>query len=491
LIGDLEELPDGEEIQTGICIIGAGAAGIGIAMEFVGLGLDVMLLESGGLYFEPETQDLARGEINGLSYFALDTARLRYFGGSTNHWGGQSVRLDPEDFARREWVPHSGWPISFDSFAEYIPRAERLCKLTLPAADEPTWELHGGLPAFPFVGGDLQPVLLRFPAEQFSFGSAYRRILEAADDVHCMLHANVLRIDANDAGTAVSGLRLGTLSGKRMRLRAQTYVLAAGGIENTRLMLISGPEGSEPGSPGLANGHDVVGKYFMEHPNYDSGLARISSESSFLARAQQQIGSERLRFDFRLSPEVQQRERILNHSAFLLRKTRPAIGERARRRLMDAVFGSFDLDLQLRVRLEQAPYPESRVTLADETDAFGLPLAKLTLRMGELEARTIAVVQDAFAAALGADGLGRMRVDFDDNQDWMSRADWQYHHCGGTRMHQDARQGVVDSNCRVHGMNNLYVAGSSIFPTAGHANPTMNLLALALRLADHLKDRET
>lgn len=490
MIADLEELADGSELETGIAVIGGGAAGISLALEFVGSGHNVVLLESGGLYFEPETQDLARGLIEGLHYFDLDVARLRFFGGSTNHWAGQSGPLDPEDFLVRDWVPDSGWPIAYAAFAEYLPRAERLCQLTLPPPDDPTWGLHPGLPSFP-MGEDFRPVLLRFPAEPFSFGAVYRRIIEAADDVDCYLHANVLRIDANEAGRAISGLQLGTLSGKRLRLRARTYVLATGGIENSRLLLLSGPEGAPPGSPGLGNGHEVVGRYFMEHPIHDSGLVRINSDTSFLARPRQKVGSERLRFNFALAPEAQRREQILNHGALLVSNTMPSLGERVRRRAMETVFGSFDLDLQLRVRLEHAPYADSRIELADETDAFGLPMAKLSLRLGDLEARTLAVVQESFAGALGAHGLGRMRVDFTAEPDaWLEGVDWVYHHCGGTRMHQDARLGVVDGNCRVHGLANLYIAGSSVFPTAGHTNPTLNLVALALRLADHLKEQD-
>jgi choline dehydrogenase-like flavoprotein len=129
------------------------------------------------------------------------------------------------------------------------------------------------------------------------------------------------------------------------------------------------------------------------------------------------------------------------------------------------------------------------VTLADETDAFGQPRARLSLRMGELETRTVAVVGEFFARALGMADEGRMRIEFDPSDSgWMNEVGWQYHHCGGTRMHSDPRKGVVDANCRVHGLANLYVAGSSVFPTSGHANPTMNLLAFALRLADHLKE---
>lgn len=484
----LNELPDGEVLTASICVIGGGAAGISIAMEFIGSGIDVTVLESGGFEYDDDIHQLTTGENVGLHYYDLDTARLRYFGGSTNHWAGQSCPLEHNDFLPRHWVADSGWPITYAAFAEYLPRAERLCKLTQPPPDGSFWGLREEMPAFPLEEGGFVPVVFRYPEPVFSFGVDYRRILDRAEEIRCLLHANVLRINSDAAGNRVTHLDLATLGGKRLRMEARTVILAAGGIENCRLLLLSGPEGGDRPGPGLGNMHDMVGRFFMEHPNYDTGLVQLTSESRYLADALTSFGSESVRLDFRLSPEQQAQKEILNHSAFLRRVREQDMLDRAWNRISKAVFGSYELLLRLRVRLEHAPSPDSRVTLADQIDVFGQPRARLSLRMGELETRTVQAVSESFARALGLAEQGRMRIEFDPaDTGWMSEVGWQYHHCGGTRMHADPRKGVVDANCRVHGLANLYVAGSSIFPTSGHANPTVNLLAFALRLADHLK----
>jgi choline dehydrogenase-like flavoprotein len=479
MLVDLNAMDDGAVIRADVGIIGAGAAGIAMALQFLGDGLHVALIESGGLDYEADTQALYEGVVTGLDYFALDTARLRYFGGSTNHWGGQSMPLQPIDFAARDWVPSSGWPVSYDVFTRYLPRAEPLCRLTLAAAGQEVWEPGPEMPDLPLDDTGFEPVLLRYPRPEFSFGSIHRRTIEQAVFVRCYLHANATGFATDPDRRRITSVSLASLDGRRATLVADKFVLATGGIENCRLLLAAD----------LGNEHDQVGRYVMEHPNYDTGLVRIV-ETPYLSRARTEIDTQEVRFDSQLSPEAQAEAGILNHSVFLLPQDRGPTGRVGRLwdRLTDRVVGPEEHSYKLRVRLEHAPNPDSRITLIDETDALSMPRVALDYRFGPLEARTVEHVCDAFASAVGMADLGRMQVGFDPASDWEANVGWQYHHCGGTRMSADPRHGVVDVNCRVHGIDNLYVAGSSIFPTAGHANPTMNLLAFAIRLADHLKE---
>jgi len=481
MLVDLNALDEGATIEADVGIIGAGAAGIAMALELMSDGLDVALIESGGLEYDAAAQALYDGAVTGLVYFPLDSARLRYFGGTTNHWGGQSVPLQPIDFVARDWIPESGWPIDFDEFARYLPRAEHLCQLTTAAAGQDVWGLGERMPDFPLEGTGFEPVLLRFPRPAFSFGDVHRRTLERAERVRTYLHANAIGFEAGPDARRIDGIPLASLDGRRATLRADTYVLATGGIENCRLLLAAG----------LGNAHDQVGRFVMEHPNYDTGRVRMVP-TEYLGRANPYravLGTQSVRFDAQLGPEAQAEAGILNHSVYLLPLDEEPSGRAGRLwdRLTDRVVGPEEHDYALRVRLEHAPDPESRITLTDETDALGMPRVALHYRLGPLETRTVAHVCDAFAQALGAADLGRMQVDFDPGSDWPADVGWQYHHCGGTRMSADPRRGVVDADCRVHGIDNLYVAGSSVFPTAGHANPTMNLLAFAIRLADHIK----
>jgi choline dehydrogenase-like flavoprotein len=477
MLADLTSLDDGATIGADVAIIGAGPAGITLAMELLGTGLEVALIESGGLDYEDDTQVLYDGDVTGLIYFPLDSARLRYLGGSSNHWDGQSVPLQPIDFIHRPWVPLSGWPIAYEEYARYLPRAEPYCRLTLVEAGQSVWEPGPEIPAFPLGGGGFRPVMLRFPDPTFSFGSIYRRALERAERLSCYLHANAVGFETDPMRRHIAGVRLASLEGRQATLRAATYVLATGGIENCRLLLATG----------IGNDRDQVGRCVMEHPNYDTSLVRLTW-NDYLSRPRQTIGTEVVRLDAQLTPEVQTELQILNHTMFLRRAGEaPGRIERIWDRLAEQVTGPGEAEYSLRIRLEQAPDPDSRITLAEGTDALGMPRVALDYRLGGLEARTVGQVLEAYARAIGAADLGRMQIDFDPDSDWTADVGWQYHHCGGTRMSDDPATGVVDRNCRVHGVDNLYVAGSSIFPTAGHANPTMNLLAFTVRLADHIQ----
>jgi len=261
--------------------------------------------------------------------------------------------------------------------------------------------------------------------------------------------------------------------------------LATGGLENSRLLLTSGPDGDLPGGwPDLGNENDVVGRYFMEHPNFDTGEVDIGG-AAYLQEPNREFSLQRVRMDSQLLPGIQERENILNHSVFLVGR-RQSGGWISR--WWNRIFGSDASAYALRVRLEQAPDPDNRITLTGETDALGVRRLKLSLNVGALETRTVDIVSRYFARAVGLADIGRMRLDFDPSgTGWAAEAGWQYHHYGGTRMHDNPQLGVVDADCRVHGVENLFIAGSSVFPTGGHANPTLNLVALAIRLGDHIK----
>jgi choline dehydrogenase-like flavoprotein len=215
-----------------------------------------------------------------------------------------------------------------------------------------------------------------------------------------------------------------------------------------------------------------------------------------------------------LSPELQQRGATLNYSCNVLRtswadyylhadraattndSTLREIGEAIRnvwRNLTDASKGALglgdsDIFYKIVTTQEQAPNPDSRVLLAEARDAFGVPLASLHWQLTELDRHTIKVALGAIAQEFGASNLARIQIPHDFTvEPWPSYMVGSWHHCGTTRMHRDPKQGVVDADCKVHGMDNLYVAGSSVFPTGGNGNPTLTIIALALRLAEHVR----
>jgi choline dehydrogenase-like flavoprotein len=520
---DFRKLDD-TPLQFDLCIIGAGPAGISIALAFENSPVRVCLVESGGFKLEKDTQSLCQGEVVGLPYWRpLEETRYRYFGGSTSSWGAWLAPLNEIDFVHRDWIPHSGWPISFAELESYYSRAQEL----------------SGVPSFNYdpdqVGykpGALQSItheglmhrLWNFGAAT-RFGMMYRSRLGRAGNIRVVLHANVTDLKTDDTDTIVTGARVSTLEGKRSTVRAKVFVVATGGLEVPRLLLLSRM------SDGIAlgNRHDLVGRFFMEHPHIDIGTLVLSGDRRWVRNYQlRRIGRRVIRPHFCLSEGQQRKLRLVNCSCSLDipdgDKTSYAALRRLRKNILtphensslvrdlalaianplDVAFGVYSKlsarryiprkripgELTLRVRTEQIPYSESRVTLSEQRDALGLRRMRLDWRLDGEEKRTMRVMADFLASEFRRLRLGevRRRAWLDSDEDgWPDDLRGGPHHMGTARMSDDPTQGVVDRNCRVHGTTNLFIGGSAVFPTVGYANPTLTIVALAVRLADHLK----
>ena len=235
---DGRTLPPDHLLDCDLCIIGGGAAGITLASAFAGgRDVDVCLVESGGFDFAADVQELYRGEAVGAPYEAYDT-RLRYFGGSTNHWGGYCLPLDDLDFEIRPWVPYSGWPLGRADLAPYYEMASDLCQIggldTAPSA----WAERLGLPVLDLDGSGLRNLVFQV-SPPTRFGEAYRASLLTADNLKICLYSNVIGFHRPAGGSVVERIRVATLAGGRFAVRARCFVLACGGIENARLLLCS------------------------------------------------------------------------------------------------------------------------------------------------------------------------------------------------------------------------------------------------------------
>jgi choline dehydrogenase-like flavoprotein len=524
---DLRQMPDGSEIDADLCVIGAGAAGITIARAFIGKHATVCLVESGGLQFEGDTQALYQGKLVGRSYFDLGATRLRYFGGSTNHWGGWCAPLHPVDFERREGVPFSGWPIGRNDLDAYYPPAHKMVQIGPPRYDAAFWQVDGWrAPAFQPDRMATQILQISDPATHF--GQRYREELDKAGNVRVLLHANALAIDSNDTASLATSVRLATLDGKRARLRAKLIVVACGGLETPRVLLLS----NSVIPAGLGNQHDLVGRFFMEHPHIVTGSLFVTDKGNWHLGFSQNLfkGGTHVRAAIATSGAALRHNRLLGYSATFETPVRGDAGYPAYRRIADALkAGSLpdnlgrdiwnvvtDLDdvargrsesppgkpyhlpydlsrpIRLYTRLEQAPNPDSRVVLTVERDRLGLNRMALDWRLTALDKRSLRRSLKLVGAEFGR--LGVARLQFDDwvlaeDDDWPADLHGGHHHMGTTRMSDDPTRGVVDRDCRVHGIDNLYVAGSAVFSTSGHVNPTLTIVALSLRLADHLKQR--
>ncbi len=528
MIEELDGAGDHAVFESTACIVGAGAAGITLARRLASFGIDVLLLESGAADYEKPIQDLGLGESVGFPYYRLEQSRLRLFGGTTAVWGGRVVQLDPIDFERRAWIEHSGWPFGKQTLAPYYAESLRSLELEVTEGDERLWNRLGlSEPAF-----DAKQLRTNF----FQFDEQFERFtlrrcadLASSAKVRVLLRATVLDIRTNAAGTAVDSVRIGNLEGRRAEVRARVFVLAAGGLETPRLLLNS--TGADP--RGVGNREDLVGRFFMEHPHARAGRVLPRKLWRLLHLLPRSHRSEGLRYAALLRPaeSLQEQEGILNSSFTLSVRRHPGKPLPPGRLLFDAIKWKVPHDhrgrsvwwvhrrARLRLqeytriyqrwlraatkkrglyvvsRAEQAPNPDSRVLLSDRRDALGLRQIKLDWRLLEVDKRTLEVSMTALDRELRRLSLGSVEP-----SPWLAEQEtpWQidrlisnhpiggYHHIGTTRMATSPRQGVVDADCRVHGLGNLYVAGSSVFPTSGWANPTLTILALSLRLGDHL-----
>ena len=527
-------MPDGTAFQAEVAIVGAGAAGITLAQALAAAGIPVCLVEGGGL--EPDAEAQALHDVVGRGYPLRENymPRVRQLGGSCNRWAGSCMRLLPEDFAPRAWVPWSGWPIAPDEVERHIPEAARL--LGLPDARQllPDTYREGSSAAERRLydrGDTLRPTVSLWAVKPMRFGQVWRRRLERAATLQVLLHANADHLDLDEAGNAVRELRVATLDGKRHTVVARRFVLAAGGLENARLLLVS----NDRQPAGIGNAHDLVGRFFMDHPRAVFGKVRLKPHARLRLLRGVPLRNGKVQLGVTASPAVQARERLLNHyltfeseqSGYAQERFDAAV-QVAKVVLKKGHAGS-RLDLkqalatktpglvylltpkeivphwayralhrlrELRPRpateqryvvvyfCEQPPDPASRVLLDRRHDRLGLPRTVLDWRIGPEVVDSVVRLQNLLAAELEAAGLGSLEPG---NPEAIRFTDAS-HHMGTTRMSDDPRTGVVDRDGRVHGVANLYLAGSSVFPCAGHANPTLTIVALALRLARHLAE---
>ncbi|HUR60455.1 MAG TPA: GMC family oxidoreductase [Opitutaceae bacterium] len=503
---DARTLDPGTLIEGDLCIIGAGAAGITIALEYVSSGKKVILLEGGGLNVEAQMQALYHGESLDRPYYPLRSATLHYFGGTTGHWSGYCSPFDPIDFEKRDWVPHSGWPITRKDLDPFYARANKILELGPYEYDAAYWEgLDPDVRRLPLDGKVFFPKMWQF-SPPTRMGNVYRDAILKAPNVHLHTYAKVVEIVPNEGLTAIEGLRTKTIEGREHRVRAKQYVLACGSIHNARLLLAS----NSRATAGVGNAHDLVGRYFMEHFEIIGAQVAFEKAQPFKLYTIPSTGKARARAELALMGEAQRQNKILNGTASF--RPGPITGKEQSR------FASFSDDAEANVkqrqamkntpgagpvpehviyqmftRQEQAPNPESRIVLSDEKDEIGMPRANLRWKFTGLDKRSVRVFYELLGKELGRAGLGRVQLmewllDGDDDK-WPNILSGGWHHMGTARMHDDPKQGVVDANCKVHGLANLHVAGASVYTTGGAVNPTLTLVALSLRLADHLKTK--
>jgi choline dehydrogenase-like flavoprotein len=529
-----------------VCIVGGGAAGISLALSLSGQGLKIVVLESGEMRERAATQALYAGEVaDEKLHSPPDKYRQRRFGGSTAIWGGRCVPFDPIDFDTRAWVPNSGWPISYEDLLPFYPQANALSEAGRFAygADEAL-----GADAPPIFRGFESDIVRTNSLERFScptnFGTRYARRLKVAPDIHVLLGANCTNIGLETGTRAVDELEVKTLAGRRFRVAVRAAVLATGGLETARLLLAS----RHAAPSGIGNEHDVVGRYYMCHIAGNVGTLvvrgspadvrhgyEITPEGIYARRrlgmtpqAQREHGLTNAvaRLHFPRITDPRHRNGVLS-GLFLARRlisyeyakrlndgTPPSASVYARhllnvvsdpidttaflahwlarRTLAQRKFPSVILRnrgnrFSLEIHAEQMPNAASHVALTDRADALGMPQLRVDWRYSQGDIEAVRRMLDLMAAEFERSGVAQLDYDRDTLEDDLMRfGAYGGHHIGTARMGDDPRTSVVDADCRVHSLRNLYVAGSAVFPTASQANPTLTLVALSLRLGRHL-----
>jgi choline dehydrogenase-like flavoprotein len=548
----VEELANAAKLSADVVVVGAGPVGITTALELGRRGVDVLLIESGKTGPDPRVQTLGdAAEYSRERHASMDECTRRQLGGASVIWGGRCVPFDPVDFEVRTYIPYSNWPVGYADIVPYFQRASDYFRIGRAVfsvhelAHISRKTLVQGLPDTHVLSSHLERWSL-----PTNFGREYRGELSASRHVQVIQEVTCTEIETNDAGDHVLGLRASTLAGRALRLVARSaYVLACGGLDTTRLLLVS----DRVHRSGLGNHSGHLGRYYMGHLSGQLARVHFSTPSNeTIYGYDRDLDGTYLRRRFSFSAEFQHERRLNNIAAWLVNPQladpahrngvlsfaylalaspfgkflvadairKAAVGARVAGRVL-AHFANMARDLPrtlwfipsfgvrrylvrrrvpgffqyadnnvypLHYHAEQIPNPDSRVTLANETDELGMRRLRIDFRYTEQDVESVVRSHTYWDEHLRAQGCGYLTYLADDPAEhvWRQARDG-FHQAGTTRMSAEPADGVVDPQCRVHGVHNLYVASSSNFVTSGQANSTFSAVAFALRMADHLR----
>jgi choline dehydrogenase-like flavoprotein len=541
------DLIDASALEARVCIVGAGAAGITLASELDGRGFNVLLLEAGGLKPDDDLADYYLGTATSPHSNPSEFRRAT-FGGTTGIWGGRCLAFDPIDLEARDYVANSGWPIGYEDLAGYYPEALRYCDAghfdfsVAGSLRAPVPTISG----FDGKGPDGGEVVMTDRIERYSlptdFGRRYRKKIEDSRNVRALVGARCLRLLRGAGGARIEAAEIVDRAGRKRHVRADAFVLATGGVEVPRLLFLSDPEAA-----GLGNGGDCLGRYYMCH--FENTAGRVVPHGAKVAfDFERTTDGVYCRRQLRFTPDALQRHRLLNmafrlhfpsysdathgsavmSTIYLAKSTlipeyraileanaetpgsptaahvrnvlmgapqlaRFAVDyvfriQLARRKLPYTLVPNADGTYPLEFNSEQTPERENRVSLSEEVDRHGLRRVHIDWRLSESDADSACRGYQLLRETLGRNGACRLEFDEARLRDRIRRsAPLGGHHMGTARMGASERSGVVDANCAVFGVPNLYIASSAVFPTSGHANPTLTIIAMALRLAARLR----
>ncbi|MFZ4289270.1 GMC oxidoreductase [Variovorax sp. HJSM1_2] len=529
-------------LRTTICIVGAGAAGITLACELDATGVQVLLVDAGAIHASKEiSQDPYEGSSEG-AHATPRFFRRRGFGGTTAIWGGRCVPYDPIDFEARDFVQGSGWPIAYEEVARHYPKAMAYCDAGAFEFNAKTAFTKPGdtIPGMTSADGIQTDGIERYSLPTH-FGKRYGAQLAASGNVSVLGPAQVTRLVRDAASGHIAAIECcAEEGGAAFRIEARHFVLATGGIETARLLLASD----------VGNTHDNVGRYYTCHIENFVGTLRPRRPGAafhFEKTHDGVYGRRKLTFD----PQLQRQERLLNTSfrlhypnvadashgsavlsaVYLARRTlipeyrrilQYGVGEAvrtssawaharnvatglpqlagfgvdwtrrrilAKRKLPYVLVPNADGSFVLEFNAEQTPLRQSRITLSDQKDGYGVPRVHVAWKLADDDIESLCRGYRRLRQSLQEEGAAVL--DFNDaalRETIAASVPLGGHHIGTTRMASSPALGVVDRHSAVFDAPNLFIASSSVFPTSSHANPTLTIVAMAIRLAEHLRN---
>lgn len=519
------EIPENSELTFDLCIVGGGPAGITIARELAKTNISVCLVESGGLEYDQETQDLYQSSKSSPIYPDTDYSRLRYFGGASNHWDGSCGPLSPIDFEKRDWVPNSGWPITYDELKPHYIKAQRYCELGEFNYSADHWENQTGYSKLPLNDGLIESRVAQ-SSPPTRFATKWGQSLFTEDNVSVILNGNVTDLISESKDTIVNTAIVRSLAGNQFRVRAKKFILAMGGIENAR-MLLQWTSNKDTALPITSRS---IGRYFMDHPIIEAAYffpfdpsreerfynhwSAIGVEGyGYLNFSEAALKTYQLtNFRMPLKPVDNFQASLAIASTHSMKKSiangmfpnhfwkhirniasdLDMVAEGvARKKYSRRIFDHADehAGFVFDAMMEQTPSKDNRVELSSEKDPLGIAKVSIKWQVSDDDKERAWRAFSILGKEIAAARLGRVRLIKEmKNQVWDDQMGFGHHHMGTTRMASSPFHGVVDSKNKVFGLNNLYVAGSSVFPTGGHVPPTLTIVALSVRLAQALKE---
>src|SRR5258706_4272252 len=474
-------------------------------MEWNNSSYKIILLEGGGFEYDDRVQELYAGKTTGQRYYPLKSARLHYFGGTTGHWAGFCSTFDEIDFLKRDWIPHSGWPISRTDLDPYYKRAHKYLDLGPYEYDWKYWQQQDP---------QLRPIMkddsvVWNKVWQFSpptrFGEKYREAIVKSKNIHLYTYANATNISANENVSAINLVTIKNYTGKQHTVKAKHFIVACCSVQNARLLLASNKQTFR----GLGNDYDNVGRYFMEHLEITSGELWLTKPDPLKLYALD-FGKTKVRCELAITKEQQEKHKMLNGTSsltplILAKKMKPMIDvwdtEDPQKNAENLFSGFGEIkkaaqsttpetllkSYELFTRIEQAPNPDSRITLDTEKDSLGMPRAMLHWVLTQLEKHSIRKIYELIGQQIGRTGIGRVKMmeylRDDKDETWPEFTGGGWHHMGTTRMGEDPKSRVVDSDCKVHGIANLHIAGSSFYVNAAASNTNLTFNVLSIRLS--------